>query len=230
VQSNPPSALAAVASYYDSRVREFGATPWGVDWTCELTQQLRFAQLLGIAGRRRRFSLNDLGCGYGALLAFVRERWGGNVDYAGIDIAPAMIEHALSLWAGDANATFMQGAVLPRIADYSVASGVFNVQLGFGRRAWESFVRNTLAELHRASRLGFAVNFIEPPRPGIEPLKGLYRTDPQPWADHCRRAFGADVEIVAGYGLREFTLLVRLSDAAARRGASGRAPSSRTTP
>src|SRR5438876_11504259 len=65
VQSILQAPLQEVASYYDGRVREFGPTPWGVDWTCELTQQLRFVQLLKVAGRRKRFSLNDLGCGYG---------------------------------------------------------------------------------------------------------------------------------------------------------------------
>ena len=73
--------LKAVAHYFSGRVRKFGPTPWGVDWTCELTQNLRFVQLLKVAGRRRSFSLNDLGCGYGALLPFIRQRYGE----AGID-------------------------------------------------------------------------------------------------------------------------------------------------
>lgn len=224
------ATLDAVARYYDGRVREFGPTPWGVDWTCELTQKLRFIQLLKVAGRRRRFSLNDLGCGYGALLPFVRERYGDRVDYAGVDVAPAMIEHARSLWRGDAKARFESGSVLPRVADFSVASGVCNVQLGFGTRAWRTFVRGVLRELRRASRLGFAMNFIVPPQRGIEPLAGLYRTDPGPWVDHCRRAFGAQVEVIEGYGLREFTLLVRPSSPPAPPAASGPAPSSRTAP
>jgi SAM-dependent methyltransferase len=230
VQSNSQPALRAVARYYDGRVQEFGPTPWGVDWTCELTQQLRFVQLVKIAGRRKRFSLNDLGCGYGAMLPFLRERYGAGVAYAGADIAPRMIEHARALWAGDQQASFTEGAVLPQVADYSVASGLFNVQLGFGSRAWTAFVRDSLRELHRASSLGFAVNFIAPPQPGVEPLEGLYRTPPAPWVEYCVREFDADVEVIDGYGLREFTLLVRKRSSPARRGASGRAPSSRTAP
>jgi SAM-dependent methyltransferase len=204
------SAIEAVARYYDRRVREFGPTPWGVDWTCELTQKLRFIQLLRIAGRRRRFSLNDLGCGYGALLPFVRERYGVNaVDYAGVDVAHRMIEHAARDFAADKHASFIASCELPRVADYSVASGVFNVQLGFSRPQWRRFVQQVLHELRRASTRGFAVNFVLPPKPGIEPLEGLYRTRPAPWVDYCRRAFDAEVEVVQGYGLREFTLLVR---------------------
>jgi SAM-dependent methyltransferase len=219
-----------VARYYDDRAREFGATPWGVDWTCELTQQLRFVQLLKVVGRRKRFSLNDLGCGYGALLPFVRERWGAHVAYCGADVSAAMVGHARALWAGDPLASFSQGPVFADAADYAVASGLFNVQLGFGSRAWTTFVQDVLGELDRASRLGFAVNFIAPPKPGIEPLEGLYRTRAEPWVEHCTRAFGARVTVIEGYGLREFTLLVRKDSPPGRRAASGRAPSSRTVP
>jgi SAM-dependent methyltransferase len=215
-----------VAGYYDGRVREFGATPWGVDWTCEPTQQMRFVQLLKVAGQRRDFSLNDLGCGYGALLPFVRARIGAGVDYVGIDVAPAMIRKAVRVHGDEGR--FLVSGTFPRIADFCVASGVFNVQLGFADATWRAFVREVLRELHRASRIGFAANFLLPPQRGLEPLPGLYRTRAGPWAAFCRRAFGADVAVVRGYGLREFTLLVRASRA--RRAASGRAPSSRTAP
>jgi len=209
-------ALNEIAGYYESRVREFGPRPWGVDWTCELTQKLRFVQLLKIAGRRKSFSLNDLGCGYGALLPFVRERFGRGVGYSGADIATAMIGHARELWRDDPHAQFERGASLPRVADYSVASGLFNVQLSFDDDAWRVYVQEVLHELRRVSRIGFAVNFIEPPRTGVEPLEGLYRTPPGPWVAYCRDAFGADVDVVEGYGLREFTLLVRLPRAGRR--------------
>jgi len=202
--------IEAIARYYDGRAREFGATPWGVDWTCELTQDLRFMQLMKIAGRHRSYSVNDLGCGYGALLRFLRTRVGQGVDYAGSDVAPTMIELARSLWQDDLSSQFVLSASLPRLADYSVASGVFNVQLGFSEMLWKRFVSDTLDELHRASTIGFAVNFVSPPRPDVtEPLQGLYRTRPEPWIAHCRHQFDADVTLIENYGLREFTLLVR---------------------
>jgi SAM-dependent methyltransferase len=200
---------STVADYYGRTVQAHGATARGVDWPCSLTQDLRFVQLLRIAGRRRQFSLNDLGCGYGALLPFVRARFRQSIDYAGADIAAPMIAHAKRLWAGDRLAQFCVAGSLPRRADFSVASGLFNVQLGHENRAWTEFIRSVLHELHKASQAGFAVNFILPPAPGIEPLEGLYRTRPGPWVAYCRKRFGAEVEVVDKYGLREFTLLVR---------------------
>lgn len=203
-------ALASVARYYTKKVRTHGPTPWGVDWTCALTQDLRFVQLLKICGRRRRFSLNDLGCGYGALLSFIDRKYGtGKVDYAGADISSLMIRHALQMWAEQPSTQFCVSSELPRVADFSIASGLFNVRLRNGDEAWVAFIKDVLGELHRASHVGFAVNFILPPAPGLEPLAGLYRTPPDPWVNYCRNAFRADVTVVKDYGLREFTLLVR---------------------
>jgi hypothetical protein len=48
------------------KIRKFGATPLGVDWTCVSTQQLPFVQLLKLCDTSPA-SLNDLGCGYGAI-------------------------------------------------------------------------------------------------------------------------------------------------------------------
>jgi SAM-dependent methyltransferase len=223
-------AHAAAAAYYEGRLRAHGATPWGVDWTCVPTQHLRFIQLLKLASTRSAFSINDLGRGYGALLAFLRARFPGRqVDYRGIDVSRGMIESARDSFADDAHAQFSVGSEFDERADYTVASGVFNVQLGFTPRVWRAYVKESLAGMARASRIGFAVNFILPARPGVEPLHGLYRTRAATWAAFCRAAFAADVDIVQGYGLREFTLLARLPSQA-RRGAPGRVPSSRRAP
>lgn len=202
--------LTTVGGYYTGKVNEFGPTPWGVDWTCELTQNLRFIQLLKVCGRRRRFSINDLGCGYGALFSFLEKRYGsGTPDYVGIDVSPAMIDHAIRLWCHYTPARFQVSSRFSRAADFSIASGVFNVHLGFDETRWEEFVQETLIELRRASRQGFAVNFMRIPAEGLTPLPGLYRTTPERWVGFCQTEFGAEVTVLRDYGLREFTLLVR---------------------
>jgi hypothetical protein len=35
---------AKIASCYSAKVSRFGATPLGVDWTCQATQEMRFVQ------------------------------------------------------------------------------------------------------------------------------------------------------------------------------------------
>jgi SAM-dependent methyltransferase len=201
---------AQVEAYYAAKVARHGATPLGVDWSCRATQELRFVQLLRLCDFAVPFSLNDLGCGYGALVAYLGWRHpGAAVDYLGVDLAPAMVRRARRRHAG-AGTRFAVGRRCPRVADYTVASGIMNVKLGQPRAVWEAFVAATLGEMRRASRRGFAVNFMAEAPPGSEP-EGLYRTAPEPWARFCERELGCAVEVRDGYGLREFTLLARVA-------------------
>ena len=134
-----------------------------MDWSSAATQQLRFLQLLRLCDFSAPFSLNDFGCGYGSLLDWLRERHPqASVDYLGIDVSRKMVEAARRLWAGTPHAAFRTARRSPRQADYSVASGVFNVKLDAPREDWEAVVRATLADLAATSRRGFAVNFLGP--------------------------------------------------------------------
>jgi SAM-dependent methyltransferase len=201
------SVHAGISDYYSAKVRKFGATPPGVDWTCLPTQELRFVQLLRICDVASPFSLNDLGCGYGALLSYLeRYHQTSSIDYLGIDLSPAMLRRARRLWRNRANVSFAQGSFSRRLADYSVASGIFNVQQDQPRDIWERFVAVTLRRLYGTSRRGFAVNFVNADSVARE---GVYSAEPAQWSRYCAREFGATTEVIDGYGLREFTLAVR---------------------
>jgi len=201
------SALhSEVERYYTQRVRAHGASPRGVDWSCLPTQELRFVQLLKVCDFSTPFSLNDIGCGYGALLSFLGKRHRrARVDYMGVDLSPAMIEIATCGWRRHRRHQFAIAPGATRIADYSVASGIFNVKLSRGRREWERLIARTLLDMHAHSRLGFAVNFLA--TGGLD-VPELYCTPARPWVRFCE-ALGARVEVLDQYGLRETTLLVR---------------------
>ena len=209
----PVGALGPVylstARYYGAKVREHGATPPGADWRCEPTQQMRFVQLLRLCEDTPAYTLNDVGCGWGALLHFLgRRRMLQRVDYLGVDLSPEMIAAARKARPRHA-ARFKVGSCSPRVADYSVASGVFNVRLDVSLDLWEAFVRRTLDELCSTSRLGFAVNFMEPLPVEFDAPRELYRPEPRLWVAYLERELGLRVEPVRGYGLREVTLLAR---------------------
>lgn len=208
------SVYGAIENYYTAKVSRHGATPLGVDWTCIATQELRFVQLLKLCEFAAPFSLNDLGCGYGALLAYLAKRHASAaIDYLGIDLSAAMISHARGLYSRRPDTRFAVGGTCPRIADYSVASGIFNVKLEHEIEAWEFFVAETLLNMKASSRRGFSVNFMLPQAPDRVADEMLYRTAPERWAEFCQDRLACSVAIVANYGLREFTLLVRLPPA-----------------
>jgi SAM-dependent methyltransferase len=201
---------AGIAAYYTGTVTRYGMTPHGVDWTCVPTQEMRFVQLMKLCDVTRPFSLIDVGCGYGALLAFLAWRFPDAVfDYTGIDLSAAMIRRARRKWKARTDARFAVGHTAQGHADYAVASGIFNVQLEQPRDLWESFVAATLVEMYRTTTIGFAVNFIRLPAGGQPPRQGLYAADPGQWVDHCTRTFGTRTEVVDGYGMAEFTILAR---------------------
>ena len=63
--------LSEVAQSYTDKLTEHGVTPRGVDWNGIDSQTLRFRQLCEIIDTAGHFSINDLGCGYGALYEFL---------------------------------------------------------------------------------------------------------------------------------------------------------------
>jgi len=208
------SALAPLHSrierYYSAKIARHGPTPAGVDWTCEPTQQLRFVQLLRLCDMREALSLDDWGCGYGALLGFIGKRFpDAHVDYLGIDLSPAMVGQAKALWERKRNAAFHVGDCSPRIADYGVASGIFNVRIDEPLALWEEFVAHTLRGMAQSSRLGIAVNFLVPLPPDVEGKPELYRPDPKQWVAFCEKELALKVTLLDRYGMREVTLLAR---------------------
>jgi SAM-dependent methyltransferase len=202
--------LAGIERYYTAKVLAHGPTPLGVDWACQPTQELRFVQLLKACDFSRAFSLNDIGCGYGALLDFVRRRFpSSNVDYLGVDLSATMIAQALRLHSPSPVTQFAVGHAAQREADYSVASGIFNVKLDQPLDDWTEFVEATLKGMHATSRRAFAVNFLAPLAYGALGAPQLYRPAPQVWREWCKRTLGASVEVLANYGMREYTLIVK---------------------
>lgn len=210
---------SSIAAYYSRKIAKYGATPLGVDWSCTATQELRFEQLLRICDFSSSFSLNDVGCGFGALVGYLARRHPEvEVDYLGVDLSREMIVNACQLWKRRRRVKFALGGRSPRVADYSLASGIFNVKLAQPRASWELFVIETLAEMRTTSRRGFAVNFIAPRTPSDPLVPELYRVTPGRWIRRCERELGVAVELVNGYGLREFTLLIRPRPSPAQRG------------
>lgn len=198
--------LADVAEYYSGKLRKHGKTPEGVDWNGIDGQILRFEQLAKII-EGGGFSVNDLGCGYGALYSFLSQNY-GPFQYYGWDVSAEMIRAAKEAFEPYPNAHFECSAV-PRKADYGVASGIFNVRLGIELDAWEDYCANTIETLHETSSKGFAFNCLTSYSDDEKKRPDLYYADPCKLFDWCKRRFSRHVSLLHDYGLYEFTILVR---------------------
>jgi SAM-dependent methyltransferase len=202
------AALAAVAAYYSAKLSAHGPTALGVDWNSAESQALRFEQLLRLCEGEQQFSLNDYGCGYGALAAFLRRR-GYQGRYCGFDVAPAMLVAARRFTAGLGDCTFVGTAEALTPADYTVASGIFNVRLDAPLSTWERHVEQTLEHIASVSRRGFAFNMLTAYADPERMRADLFYTDPLACFARCRR-FSRRIALLHDYPLWEFTILVRL--------------------
>ncbi len=200
--------LAQVADYYTAKLAQHGDRPRGVDWNGADSQVMRFEQLCKVVPDEASFSISDVGCGYGALLDYLQQRY-PEFTYLGVDIAPAMIAAALKRYQGRAHARFCVGAEPPDIADYCVASGVFNVRQDRSDGEWLEYLHATLDVLDRSSRRGFAFNCLTSYSDPERMRADLYYADPCALFDRCKRRYSRHVALLHDYGLYEFTILVR---------------------
>jgi SAM-dependent methyltransferase len=209
MQNNKTSLLDEVATYYAGKLAEHGDTPRGVDWNGEESQMVRFAQLCKIIDSKTpNFSLNDLGCGYGALLDYLRDKHAA-CTYLGVDVSHEMIKVAEQRHAAADRARFITSAELDEVADYGLASGIFNVRLGRSDAEWFDYLQATLDVLDRTSSLGFAFNCLTAYSDEDKKRDYLYYADPCRLFDLCERRYSRQVALLHDYGLYEFTILVR---------------------
>jgi SAM-dependent methyltransferase len=205
---SPQPMLAEVGRYYAQRLAAHGPSPQGVDWNGAESQRLRFAQVLRVCEAADEFSLNDIGCGYGALFDYLNEH-DRRCDYLGADISEAMIAKANELHHQSSGCRFVVGASAGRIADYAVASGIFNVKLSAEDAAWHAHILETLQQIDAASTRGFAFNCLTRYSDAALTRDYLFYADPCEMFDYCKRRFSRNVALLHDYGLYEFTIIVR---------------------
>ena len=128
MKHNNTDILTEVSKYYTSKLEMYGETAQGVDWNGEASQTLRFEQLCKIVSTTNQFSINDLGCGYGALYDFLGHEF-ENFSYSGVDVSDSMINAAQQRYKDKNQARFFASSEPDHVADYGVASGIFNVRL-----------------------------------------------------------------------------------------------------
>jgi len=197
-----------VAHYYSSKLAEYGENFSGVDWSSEDGQNLRFQQLCKIIETDQTFSINDLGCGYGALYDYMNENF-NSFAYLGIDISIDMIKGGQLRYKSQKNARFLMSNEPDKIADFTVASGIFNVRLDKSDVDWFRYIQSVLDILDEGSRKGFAFNCLTAYSDQEKKRDYLYYADPCILFDLCKRKYSKRVALLHDYGLYEFTILCK---------------------
>ena len=206
IAKNP--LLSEVATYYSEKLAQYGQNPRGVDWNGEESQTLRFEQLCKIVTPSNQFSINDLGCGYGALYDYLAHEY-EKFSYSGFDVSESMIRAAEQRYQDTIQARFVLSNEPDQAADYGVASGIFNVRLGRSDAEWRAYLEATLDVFDRTSHIGFSFNCLTSYSDADKMRDYLYYADPCVLFDFCKRRYSRNVALLHDYGLYEFTILVR---------------------
>ncbi len=198
--------LSQTKQYYDKKLDIFGPTPKGVDWNSTVSQELRFEQLLKVCDTRNPFTLNDYGCGYGALVAYMTER-GSRFEYNGFDLSTKMIDAARVEYGNFRHCRFSSSKGSLSVADYTVASGIFNVKLHTSDEEWKDYILHLLGKIAELSKKGFSFNMLSSYSDKKYLRSDLYYADPLFFFDYCRK-YSNYVSILHDYPLYEFTVRV----------------------
>jgi trans-aconitate methyltransferase len=145
----------AIVSLYEGRYAELGYDVRTLGWRGREDQRLRF-RVLGDIADLAGASICDIGCGFGDLVPYLRERF-GEFRYTGVDLSPSLIEearrrhpehefHCLDILDGDFSLR----------ADYFLLSGALNFRVEDNWGLTEAM----LSRMFELADRGVAVNFL----------------------------------------------------------------------
>lgn len=199
--------IKKIDNYYTNKIKQYGITSQGVDWNSKESQFIRFEQLSKIINKKDDFSILDYGCGYGALIEFLNNKF-FNYIYQGYDISEEMISHAQKNFRSE-NITFTTKKSQLQPSDYTVASGIFNVKLDTSIPEWEKYIYDTIDELNTLSIRGFSFNMLTSYSDKDYMKDYLYYANPFDYFDYCKKNISRNIALLHDYNLYEFTILVR---------------------
>lgn len=208
--SDVRSAIEGVEALYTGNLGEHGIDSKAVGWPSETSQLLRFQKLayvLDADERTDEVTVNDWGCGYGAMFAFLEARLQRRLHhYYGYDISSDMLRAARD-HIQDARAELIQSEHITEEADYTFVSGTFNVRLGASDAAWGEYIRGVLRDIAARSRRGFAFNLLTT---FVDWRKDdLFYADPAEFFLFCRSELCRYVTLLHDYPLYEWTIVAR---------------------
>jgi len=202
-------------THFSRLLSRHGRSHASLEWNSRESQERRFAVMLE-AGLRSGDTLLDVGCGTGDFVDWLA-RHDLDLGYCGLDLTPAMVEHARARFPALA---FVQGCLLsetppplPRARfDWVVASGIF----AHRRDTPEAYMRAMiLAMLARADR-GVVVNSLSMKAPHAYRWT-LFHAEPNDVLAWARAQEGVVKAVLReDYDPNDFSLYLFKTDAAAQ--------------
>ena len=146
---------------------------------------------------KKCFSINEIGCGYGALYKFLKDSK-YKFKCIGYDISQEMLSVASEYTNNEA--VLINSDKITHKAEYSVTSGIFNAKFHYGDQEWLEYILKVLHNMNEMSSKGFSFNML---------TNFVDYRDPNYFFDYARKNFSRRVVLLHDYNLWEWTILVR---------------------
>ena len=185
-----------ISNIYNKRFDTFNNTPKGVFWNSKLSQDLRLNIILDKIlqnAESDKFSIADIGCGYGRLYEIIRERkLDGKVQYQGFDINQKIISFCKNNIDFE-NIKFSKSALPLNETDYVVMSGTYNLTPTNNISLWEDYIIKNLTSNWKLVQKAMIFNCLIKEKRKIE--KKIYYTELSWIQKICERNF-CDPEVI----------------------------------
>ena len=142
---------------YNRNLNLNGFTPLGLFWASKKSQYDRFDTILFLIMKfkfKHRLRISDIGCGYGSLLAYFKEK---KIDfhYTGYDINKNLIKYCIKNYPTN---LFEVSYFPSRYADITIASGTYNYTVTDNVEIWEEYILFNLKKCMKKSEVGLIFN------------------------------------------------------------------------
>ena len=190
-------------------MKTYGSEPKAAAWR-DRERQLRrfqiFSGLFEIVSADTGFSVNDLGCGYGAMFEAYQDLPAfRNAQYYGYDISAGMLQQARAN-ISDPRAVWIQSHEATHRADFSLVSGTYNLKMNADADLWRQYVEENLLQLWSKTRVALGFNMLSALAPKRQ--KNLYYADPDYFLAFCRTQMGGRVRLVDRLAPEEFVVFI----------------------
>lgn len=153
--------MLQIKSFYSKAFQRFGASPKGVGWYNKIKTHKRYKNLLRLmklCNEKKKYSLLDVGCGYGELTNFCKKE--KLSEYCGIDLVQEMISYAKYKYKNFSNLKFKNINLFSvnKKFDYIICNGVFTLRSSLSNRRMIVYVKKCINHMHKISKIGFAFN------------------------------------------------------------------------
>ena len=167
-----------ISNIYTKRFNKYQNTPKGVFWNNKLSQDLRLNIILDkiVSNLKNdKFSIADVGCGYGRLYEIIKER---NLDkiieYNGFDINQEFINFCKNKKEFE-NGQFTVSSFPLKKVDYVIMSGTYNLTPTNNINLWENYIIKNLKSNWNFAGKGMIFNCLIKEKRIID--KTLYYTE-----------------------------------------------------